>query len=347
MARTAAVAVALSTMMGALALILATSPAQLHAQDSGVAIEPLQLPLADGAVLAKAKALKDGGKLLSREQVQAGMMSPKPETLKLLPVSTRAMKPREIASRARRALVRVGWFFLCPRCNHWHLKVAGGYAITADGAVTTCRHCIAGEDVQMREGYLLALDANDDVLPVSAVLAQDPVMDVAILRVAGGKLAPLALNDRVAPGDTAYLYSDPMGVAGYFSAGMVNRFFWRTPGRHASPTTLAGARDFRMHVSTDWAPGSSGAPVLDACGNVVGHVAVISSFQRNTAPPEPVKGKPAPTDPNNAKDDGHAQAPVAPPSGGGATMMTLHEAVPARAVRLLAESLAARVKETK
>jgi hypothetical protein len=100
-----------------------------------------------------------------------------------------------------------------------------------------------------------------------------------------------------------------------------------------------------MHVSTDWAPGSSGAPVLDACGNVVGHVAVISSLQKKPstpvpAPRTPKAGKDANSgdDSKDGKDEDHAPAPIAPPSGSGATMITLHEAVPARAVRLLAEN---------
>jgi hypothetical protein len=205
----------------------------------------------------------------------------------------------------------------------------------------------------MREGYLVALDADNHVLPATGVLARDPIMDVAIVRVAGGeKLCPLALNDHVAPGDPVYLYSDPMHVAGYFSTGMVNRFFWRMPGRHGDPGTLAGARMYRLHVSTDWAPGSSGAPVLDACGNVVGHVAVISSFQKpSTTSPTPAPRaatRPAKDDAKGDEQEHQPQPIAAPaPAGAGPTMMNLHEAVPARAVRLLAETAAAAKEDEK
>jgi hypothetical protein len=49
---------------------------------------------------------------------------------------------------------------------------------------------------------------------------------------------------------------------------MVNRFFELRRRGKATP---------RMDVSTDWAPGSSGAAVLDQCGNAIGHVSEISS----------------------------------------------------------------------
>ena len=170
------------------------------------------------------------------------------------------------------------------------MNLAGGYVITDDGAAVTCYHCVEPKESSMREGYLIALDADNNVLPVTAILGCDKIMDAAIVRVAGKDLTPLALNDRVAPGDPVYLYSDPMHVAGYFSSGMVNRFFWKI-GRSGDPTTLGGAKRFRLNVSTDWAPGSSGAAILDACGNAVGHVSVISSFQQRSRLPDPRRGR--------------------------------------------------------
>jgi len=332
----------------------AVAPAPLVAQDAGVAIEPARLPLSDRGIIGEALKLKEAGKLLDSNQIDAALRRPDPARLDLPAPSTLRLSAREVAARGRKGLVRLGWFYLCPRCSKWHLNLAGGYAVTADGAVATCYHCVAPKALTMREGYLIALDADNHVLPVTGVLARDPIMDVAIVRVAGGeKLIPLALNDRVAPGDPVYLYSDPMHVAGYFSTGIVNRFFWRVTGRHGDPNTLAGARAYRLHVSTDWAPGSSGAPVLDACGNVVGHVAVISSFQKppSTSPrPAPRTGpaKQAPKDGDpKGEDEDHQPQPIAPPApaGAGPTMMNLHEAVPARAVRLLAQSVAAAAKQ--
>lgn len=326
------------------ALALAAAPGGLWAQDVGVEIEPARAPSADSRIVEQATKLKNDNKLMSDKQIAAALLSPTPAALKLPAPSARILPAREVAQRAKKALLRIGWFYLCTKCSRWHVNLAGGYVITSDGAAATCYHCVNPKGVTMREGYLIALDSDGTVLPVTAVIAGDSIIDAAIVRVSGKSFTPLAMNDRVAPGDPVYLYSDPMGVAGYFSDGMVNRFFWRTGGRHGDPNTLGGARSFRMHVSTDWAPGSSGAPVLDACGNVVGHVAVISSLQKKPsttlpAPRTKKAGKDANSggDSKEGKDEDHAPAPIAPP-GSGATMIILHEAVPARAVKLLAEN---------
>ena len=70
-------------------------------------------------------------------------------------------------------------------------------------------------------------------------------------------------------GDSVWCLSDPRGERGYFSTGIVNRFVERTVG---------DARGRRINVSTDWAPGSSGAAILDEAGNVIGHVATIRAL---------------------------------------------------------------------
>ena len=135
----------------------------------------------------------------------------------------------------------------------------------------------------------------------------------------------MALNDQVGPGDVAYLLSDPGETQGFFSTGFVNRFYWKETGKH-DPQTLEGVRDLRINVSTDWSPGSSGAAVLDGCGNVIGHVSMISTLNRNAGPVN--EGGPT---------TGPTQARVSFQSG--STYVVLHEAVPARGVRLLVERM--------
>ncbi len=332
--------VIISMVLVALCFAMPCRP--LMGQDKGVPIEPYRVSKSDKLIITKAKSLKEAGKLLSRKEVLVALRSPQPETLRLPKASAKPLKPRALAVLGRKSQVRIGWFYLCQNCTHWHLNIGGGYAITADGVVATCYHCLVAKDIAMREGYLIAINSDNDVLPVTAVLARDTVMDVGIVRVAGKPLTPLALNDKVAPGDSVYLYSNPMRVAGYFSAGMINRFFWRRGARPGNPTNLRGARNLRMHVSTDWAPGSSGAPVLDSFGNAVGHVAVISSLQKSTRRPS-MKSSTKPTTKTVSNDDQKHKSPV--PITSTTTMMVLHEAIPARAVKLLAESLVSKAKK--
>ncbi|HEY2574078.1 MAG TPA: serine protease, partial [Verrucomicrobiaceae bacterium] len=263
------------------------------------------------------------GKLLNNDQVAAAMRPPQAVSIQLPQPNTKRLEPREIAARARKALVRVGWFYLCPRCDQLHVNLSGGYAITADGVVATCWHVVAPEKQDMINGHIIASDADGNLMPVSAVLGFDRELDTAIVRVSPGrKLTPLPLNDQSRAGDAAFVLSDPLEYAGYFSGGIINRYYWREGVAQRDADSLAAARSLRMNVSTDWAPGSSGAAVLDGCGNVIGHVAVINALSED---------KPSRQGGNQEGKVGVSRAKE--------TMIVLHEAITARGVKLLLEAM--------
>ena len=69
------------------------------------------------------------------------------------------------------------------------------------------------------------------------------------------------------------LVSHPMGRGPYFSHGVVNRFVQMRAGDDTSN---------RIHVSSAWAPGSSGSAILDECSNAIGLVSEIEMIQEPT-----------------------------------------------------------------
>ena len=313
----------------ACAFVFSMTGIRACAQAVGVTIENDAILTEDAPLVAQAAALKQAGKLLGIKQVHAALKSPTPAPLVLPAPATRRLEPRVIAELGRKALVRVGWFYLEKGTKQWHVNLADGYAITTDGAVATCHHCVAPEEQEMLEGYLIASDASGHVLPVTAVLARDQEMDVTLLRVQGGDLTPLPLNDQSAPGDTVYVFSDPMSVVGYFSSGILNRFFWLDCNHSTNAESLEGVRNLRLHVSADWAPGSSGAALIDVYGNALGHVSVIDPLvSDDPLPPETKPLKP-----------GKKSQKVPPPPTDHSALIILHEAVSARGVRMLAQSM--------
>ena len=221
-------------------------------------------------LLQPVKALRDSGALLSLDKVRE-QLSRKTCELTLPKPGQKKLTGREIWERARKAHLLVGWYFLCNNCNNWHLNLAGGYALTGDGAVATCYHVVEPKD--MREGFLIAVSEAGKPLAVSEILAASKFGDSCIVRVkSDAPLSPLALNPGGHPGDEAWCYSDPLGRPGYFSKGIVNRFY-----QHWHNEAEAGKFPVWMNVSTDWAQGSSGAAVLDEFGNAIGHVSEISA----------------------------------------------------------------------
>lgn len=284
-------------------LALACSILSAPAQAPGVPIEEPGEENGSAGIIAKATALREAGKLVAADKFKEMLTTPVAEKVILPPPKSAPLSRADIYGLSRASRVRVGWYFLCHKCNHWHTRLAGGYPLTEDGVIATCQHVAKPED-DMREGYLIVVDADENVTPVTSVIASNAELDISLLRATGGNFKAMTLNDAVRPGDAAYCLSDPLGINGYFSDGMVNRFYRKPDGKGTPDERL------RLHVSTDWAPGSSGSPVLDQCGNVIGHVSTISPMV--------------------------APRPDGPPEQGqrrrGGTQIVLHEASPARGV---------------
>jgi hypothetical protein len=85
----------------------------------------------------------------------------------------------------------------------------------------------------------------------------DPQRDLALVRVAGAQVRPLSLSARGWPavGDDVYVAGNPEGLEGTFSRGIVS-----------SLRRSEGLVQFDAPIS----PGSSGGPVVDVRGQVVG-----------------------------------------------------------------------------
>ena len=288
--------------------LLAGTADRLPAQGVGV---PVYSPsdAADKALRAAAEKLRVAG-TVTGDAVLTNQLNRKSCDLKLPPANTARLSSRDLWAAARAAHLRVGWYYLCSKCGQHHLNLAAGYAITGDGVVATCYHVAAPLDT-MRNGFLVVVDEDDNLFPVTEILAANRAKDVCLLRVAGGSFKPLPLQAGVFPGDRCVCFSDPLGERGYFSEGIVSRFLSPWAGRSGTNNFSArrASREpvTRLDVTTDWAPGSSGAAVLDEFGNAIGHVTSIATLGEHDSE----KGRGAGPNP---------------------TLITIHEAVSAKDV---------------
>lgn len=297
-----------------LCLLLGVSPALLKAQAPGVPV------YVEGRGARPQASLMEQARKLQGESALLPLKTVKEQSarrqcaLTLPSVDTKALTPRERWQRARQSHIRVGAFYLCSNCDRWHLDLAGGYAITADGAVATCAHVIEAPET-MKEGWLVAATEEDELLVVAEVLACHEGTDTAIVRVKNTRpLTPLPLSLDVSPGDQVWCFSDPNGKRGYFSDGVVSRFvrrpfMTRKDAAAKLPEGTEVAKPVWLETTTEWAPGSSGSAVIDQFGNCVGHVSEIQSVLE-----EPI--------PARKKKNGEKQA--APPQG---TLMVFHQAI--------------------
>lgn len=276
----------IETMRALFLLFLATNGLFAQAPDVPVYAEGRGNGVMAG-LLKKAEALKAAGKLLPMKDAETQFDRTSCE-LTLPPAGTTPLSARDRWKQSRLGHIRVGHFYLCTKCDKWHLDLSGGYAITADGAVGTCAHVLPAPE-GMREGYLVAATDDDEVLPVTEVLAVSSGTDCAIIRVKSEKpLTPLPLGTDVTPGDEVWCFSDPSGKRGYYSEGIVSRFvkrpFLRKKETKDLPEGAAIPKPVWLETTLDWAPGSSGSAVVDAHGNCVGHVSEIQPVLEDPPP---------------------------------------------------------------
>jgi hypothetical protein len=183
-------------------------------------------------------------------------------TVCTLPPSEERKDPPDLYTTCRQSVLLVGTMAKCEKCADWHVSVASGFVIGRDGVVVTNYHVLAGD----KGGEAIAVRTWDGrVLPIDQVLAASKNDDLAVLKVDADDLVPLA----VAP-------SAPVGTKVFVLSHPVNHFFTMTDGMISGHLQLkdlgTGPARHAMTITADFAKGSSGAPVLDQTGAVVGIV---------------------------------------------------------------------------
>ena len=145
-----------------------------------------------------------------------------------------------------------------------------GFIIQAEGVILTNSHVVEGADevtVKLKDGRSFS----------GQVLGQDPVTDVAVVKIEAADLPVVSLgdSDQLQPGEWAIAIGNPLGLDNTVTVGIVS-----ATGRTSSEV---GVPDKRVgFIQTDAAinPGNSGGPLLNAQGEVIGmNTAIIGGAQ--------------------------------------------------------------------
>jgi len=145
-----------------------------------------------------------------------------------------------------------------------HVIFSTTYAITTDTVVFNYH---ALED---NEHFHAVADSCGRVFPVKEILAVDKMNDIAIASVIGGDFSPFALSPDEPAGSPVVVMSHPSNQFYVMTRGAISRYCL-CPNQFENRTCLEGKR-MGMSVTADFANGSSGAPILNENGNVVGMV---------------------------------------------------------------------------
>ena len=224
-----------------------------------------------------AKLLHEG-KLKSVEALRHQVHA-KSYPARLATPSHHQLAPPDLYERLRQSTLAVGSYYKCPDCGEWHFLGAGGFVVGEGGVVCTCCHVVRAEDEGVKESYLVAADSTGRVFPVQSVLAADPESDTCFVKIDAPGLKPLPLRPGVRVGEQVYCLSHPGGYYFMFTQGMVSRLNLRcndVVDEHGHTNGLLTRPILLFNMTAEFAPGSSGAPVTDQAGNVVGQVDSIA-----------------------------------------------------------------------
>lgn len=159
----------------------------------------------------------------------------------------------------------VGHLFECDRCDRRHVGPGSGVVLTADGVGATNYHVFEQDTAET----MVVATRDGRVYPIEEVLAASRADDVAIFRIDAENLTPAPIRPDAPVGTPAWVISHPARRFYTFTDGMVSRYFEIRHQGQAVPM---------MSITADYARGSSGGPVFDDGGNVIGLVARTESM---------------------------------------------------------------------
>ena len=246
---------------------LGVIPARADQAPGKVAVEYID----DDAVLKgfteKLGALAKAGKCLKPAKLKALMAADKTAALKSAKPNDKPLSPEELAASVKASVFVVG-SVLDEAGEYVDGRMATAWVLAADGVLVTNWHVF--DDIGDKEHYG-ATNAAGDVFPITGVLARNKAADIAIFRIAAKGLTPLPVSA------TPAAVGSWTGVLGHPG----DRYFSFTQGHVTRYTKYKDDDDTLtrwMAIDADYAYGSSGSPVVDRFGSVVGMAALTENI---------------------------------------------------------------------
>jgi serine protease Do len=176
------------------------------------------------------------------------------------------MTTKEIVETAKPAIVRIESDYGKTPTGEPKLGVGTGFVVDASGLIATNLHVIQGTP-KIEVTFL-----NGAKMPVRGIVAVDPDRDLAILRVDASELPALRLgdSDAVEAGDHVIAIGNPLGVLDYtVSDGLI------------SSVRLVTDDLTILQISAPISEGSSGGPLFNNYGEVIGVATMIATTGQN------------------------------------------------------------------
>lgn len=200
--------------------------------------------------------------MITRQKGKIFLKSMDPQVLGRLKLSRLPEKERiklavsEIYSRYSSSIVSIK----TKDRNGNTLGLGSGFVISRDGLIVTNAHVI-------KSAYQAEIKINDRVFKEAYLVKNIPNFDIAILKVNASDLTPLYIgnSDGLVGGQFIVAFGNPMGLEHSVSSGIIS--------------AVRLSREIKLiQITAPVSPGSSGGPLLNEYGEVVGITTLASFF---------------------------------------------------------------------
>ena len=245
-------------------------------------------------LMAKLTAQAKEGRPLAHDRLKEKIRPGRAADVTPAGPADKPLSPEEVYKVALPSVFVIGSVVKDKKTGEWLEGRSGtAWAVAPDGVLVTNWHLF--EDLEDGEVFGAA-DHKGNVYPLTDFLGGDKVADVAVVRVAGSGFAPLPVATTPAEvGSWVGVLGHPADHYFAFTQGYVTRY-----NRNK---TDDGKTERWMSVTAEYAGGSSGSPVLNRFGAVVGMAALTVTLDSGDENPrdEPVAPRPQAPPPREVK----------------------------------------------
>lgn len=209
----------------------------------------------------------EANKTVSMSELGAQLYQEHPK-LKLPDAPKNLFSPDDLYEQCKKSVLVVGRLYNCGKCDKWHTSTASGFVVGRKGIMVTNYHVL-----EKGEGETLgAMDYRGRIYAVQKVLFASKADDLVVLKLREAELIPLSIGLPAKVGSDVWVISHPDRRLYTLTKGMVSRYnTFRENNNNVG----------RMSITADYAKGSSGAPVLNNNGEVIGVVSSTNSIYYN------------------------------------------------------------------
>jgi len=233
-----------------------------------------------GIVPKAVKALQDSAALLVDEIPPSGY------DIKIVPGSRKVLDAEAIYALRKNSVFIMGKLRKAnDSTGRIDFDLTGtAFAITSNGICVTNYHVLQelirkDFSKENQDSIYFITTLNKEVYFIEKILAYSQNNDIAVFQVHtnGTKFLPVPLGVPAQVGATVYCISHPLSYFYYFSKGIVARNVTVDGQQAAAGYNPLGSPPIRMEITADYGIGSSGGPILDKYGNLVGIVSSTAS----------------------------------------------------------------------